>query len=133
MQLFTLLTILITYTTYNTYVTCIAYNTMRLLTLLTILILTLLTMFTTKLDYLPNLQFLHNKIKLTYSTLKEKKDKGLAYSCPVLILKFELKKLYMVYTRLLSFPSLSFSFSGDLLKYQVFKRLQKSQQRRPLF
>ena len=34
--------------------------------------LTLITIFTTYLDHLPDLQFLHDEIKLTYNTLKER-------------------------------------------------------------
>ena len=82
--LFFIFTILITYATYNTdtYTIYITYNTIRLLTLLTILILTLtkliltvITIFTIYSDYLPDLQFLHNEIELTYNTFKKKKKK----------------------------------------------------------
>ena len=78
--------------------------------------------------------YLDKRLKLlTYlQYIKRKKIKGQLTPVGNFNSNFiKLKKIYMLYKHLVSFPSLSFSFSGDY--DQVVKRLQKSQQRLPLF
>ena len=64
-------------------------------------------------DYLPDLQILHSENQTYLRYIKRKTLKGQLTPVGNFNSEIKLKKIYMVYKRLVSFPSLSFSFSGD--------------------